>query len=86
MYGAVCAHEPTKRGKRLLVFDKCTNNAGNVYAENVEGINIHKYGAYIFHTSDKEIRNYINRFAEFNNFVNSPVARYKTSATICPST
>ena len=77
LYGAVCAHELTKKGKKVLVIDKRNHIAGNVYTENVEDINVHKYGAHIFHTSDKEIWNYVNQFAEFNNYINSPVARYK---------
>lgn len=77
LYGAVCAHELTKKGKKVLVIDKRNHIAGNVYTENVEDINVHKYGAHIFHTSDKEIWNYVNQFAEFNNYINSPIARYK---------
>ena len=77
LYGAVCAHELTKSGKKCLVVDKRSHVAGNVYTEEIEGINVHKYGAHIFHTSDKEIWEYINQFAEFNNYINSPVARYK---------
>lgn len=77
LYGAVCAHELTKKGKKVLVIDKRNHIAGNVYTEKVEDINVHKYGAHIFHTSDKEIWNYVNQFAEFNNYINSPVARYK---------
>lgn len=67
----------TKAGKKCLVIDKREHIAGNIYCENVEGINVHKYGAHIFHTSDKKIWEYINQFAEFNNYINSPVARYK---------
>lgn len=77
LYGAVCAYELSKRGKKCLVIEKRPHIGGNVYTENIEGINVHKYGAHIFHTSDKEIWNYINQFAEFNNYINSPVARYK---------
>ena len=77
LYGAVCAHELTKKGKKVLVIDKRSHIGGNIYTENVEGINVHKYGAHIFHTSDKEIWEYINQFAEFNNYVNSPIAVYK---------
>lgn len=77
LFGAVCANELTKKGKKCLVIDKRAHIGGNIYTENVEGINVHKYGAHIFHTSDKEIWDYINKFAEFNNYVNSPVARYK---------
>ena len=67
----------TKEGKKCLVIDKRNHIAGNIYCENVEGINVHKYGAHIFHTSDKVVWEYINQFAEFNNYINSPVARYK---------
>ncbi len=77
LYGAVVAHELHARGKRVLVIDRRGHIAGNIYTENVHGINVHRYGAHIFHTSDKEVWEYVNRFAEFNNYINSPVARYK---------
>ena len=77
LFGAVCACELKKRGKRCLVIERRPHIGGNVYTETIEGIQVHKYGAHIFHTSDKEIWEYINRFAEFNNFVNQPIARYK---------
>lgn len=77
LYGAVFAYEAKKKGKTCLVIDKRDHIAGNIYCENVSGINVHKYGAHIFHTSDKEIWEYVNQFAEFNNYINSPVARYK---------
>ena len=77
LYGAVFAHEATARGKSVLVIDKRPHVAGNVYTENVEGINVHVYGAHIFHTNDKRVWNYITQFAEFNRFTNSPVANYK---------
>lgn len=77
LFGSVCAHELQKKGYRCLVVDKRNHIGGNIYTEEIEGINVHKYGAHIFHTSDKEIWNYINQFAEFNNYVNSPIARYK---------
>ena len=77
LYGAIFAHEATKRGKKCLVIDKRNHIGGNIYCEDVDGINVHKYGAHIFHTSNKEVWDYINQFAEFNNFVNSPVAVYK---------
>lgn len=77
IYGAVVAHEMAKKGKKVLVIDKRNHIAGNIYTENVEGINVHKYGAHIFHTSDKEVWDYVNQFAEFNNYVNSPIAIYK---------
>ena len=75
--GAVFAHEAKRAGKRCLVIDRRPHIAGNVYTEKVEGINVHKYGAHIFHTSLKDVWDYVNRFAEFNNYVNSPVAYYK---------
>ena len=76
LYGAVCARELTDKGYKVLVIDKRNNVAGNIYTENVEGIDVHVYGAHIFHTSMKHVWNYVNRFAEFNNYVNSPVANY----------
>ena len=76
LYGAVFAHEAKKAGKSVLVIDKRPNIAGNVYTEKVEGINVHKYGAHIFHTNNKKVWNYITQFAEFNRFTNSPVANY----------
>lgn len=77
LYGAVFAYEAKKKGKKCLVIEKRNHIAGNVYCENIDGINVHKYGAHIFHTSDKEVWDYINQFAEFNNYINSPVAVYK---------
>lgn len=77
LYGAVFAYEMKKRGKKCLVIDKREHIGGNIYCENVEGINVHKYGAHIFHTSNKKVWDYINQFAEFNNYINSPIARYK---------
>ncbi len=77
LYGAVFAHEKTTKGGKCLVIDKRSHIAGNIYSEKCNGIHIHRYGAHIFHTSDKEVWDYVNRFAEFNNFVNSPVAVYK---------
>lgn len=77
LYGAVFAHEMTKAGKKCLVIDKRNHIAGNIYCEEIEGINVHKYGAHIFHTSDKKIWDYINEFADFNHYINSPVAVYK---------
>lgn len=76
LFGAVFAHEAMKRGKSCLVIDKRSHIAGNIYTEEVEGINVHRYGAHIFHTSSKEVWAYINQFAEFNNYINSPVAVY----------
>jgi UDP-galactopyranose mutase len=77
LFGAVFAHEAARKGKKCLVIDKRNHIAGNIYSENISGINVHKYGAHIFHTSDKKIWEYINQFAEFNNYINSPIARYK---------
>lgn len=77
LFGAVFAHEAHKRGERVLVIDRRSHIAGNVYTENVGGINVHKFGAHIFHTSNKEVWDYIQQFAEFNRYTNSPVARYK---------
>ena len=77
LFGAVFAHEKAKEGKAVLVIDKRDTIAGNIYTENKMGINVHKYGAHIFHTSDKEVWDYVNEFAEFNNYINSPVARFK---------
>ena len=77
LYGAIFAHEAKKTGKTVLVVDKRPNIAGNVYTEKTEGINVHKYGAHIFHTNNKKVWNYITQFAEFNRFTNSPVANYK---------
>ena len=76
LFGATFAHEMTKAGKSCLVIDKRDHIGGNVYTENVDGINVHVYGAHIFHTSDKRLWDYVNGFAKFNNFVNSPVADY----------
>ena len=76
LYGAVAAHELKKAGMECLVIDKRKVIGGNIYTENIEGINVHKYGAHIFHTSDKKIWDYVNQFADFNNFVNSPIARF----------
>ena len=76
LYGAVFAREMTDAGKKVLVIDKRLNIAGNVYTEHVEGIHVHKYGAHIFHTNNKEVWTYVNRYAEFNRFTNSPVANY----------
>ena len=77
LYGAVFARELTARGKKCLVIDRRNHIAGNIYTENVSGINVHKYGAHIFHTSDKEVWDYVNQFTEFNNYINSPIAVYK---------
>ena len=76
LYGAVFAHEAMQKGKTCLVVDKRPNIAGNVYTKEMEGINVHVYGAHIFHTNDRKVWNYVNQFAEFNRFTNSPVANY----------
>lgn len=76
LYGAVFAHEAAKKGKKCLVIDKRNHIAGNIYTEEIEGINVHKYGAHIFHTNNKQVWEYVNQFAQFNRFTNSPVANY----------
>ena len=76
LYGAVCARELTDVGKKVLVIDKRDHIAGNVYTESIEDINVHKYGAHIFHTNNGTVWDYVNRFADFNRFTNSPVANY----------
>ncbi|MCR4694928.1 MAG: UDP-galactopyranose mutase [Pseudobutyrivibrio sp.] len=76
LYGATFAYEATKRGKRVLVIDRRDHIAGNIYTRQEDDINVHVYGAHIFHTSDKRIWDYMNQFAEFNNYINSPVAVY----------
>lgn len=76
LYGAVFAHEAAKCGKRVLVIDKRSHIAGNVYTKEMEGINVHVYGAHIFHTNNERVWNYLNQFARFNRFTNSPVANY----------
>ena len=76
LYSAVFAHEAKKHGKSVLVIDKRPNIAGNVYTEDMEGIHVHKYGAHIFHTNNRKVWEYVNQFAEFNRFTNSPVANY----------
>ena len=77
LYGAVFAYEAKKRGKEVLVIDRRDHKGGNIYCEDVNGINVHKYGAHIFHTSNKKVWEYVNQFAEFNRYTNSPVANYK---------
>ena len=77
LYGAVFAHEAASKGKSVLVLEKRSHIGGNVYTEKVEGISVHKYGAHIFHTNNKEVWDYVNRFATFNRYTNSPVANYK---------
>ena len=77
LFGSTFAYEMTKRGKKCLVIDRRNHIGGNIYCENINGINVHKYGAHIFHTSDRGIWKYVNQFTEFNNYINSPVANYK---------
>ena len=77
LFGSVFAYEMTKRGKKCLVIEKRGHIGGNVYTEEEYGINVHKYGAHIFHTDKKEIWDYVNQFAQFNRYTNSPVANYK---------
>lgn len=77
LYGAVFAHEMKERGRQVLVIDRRAHIAGNIYTEQMLGIQVHKYGAHIFHTSDRRIWEYANRFAEFNHYINSPIAYYK---------
>ena len=77
LYGAVCAREALSAGKKVLVIDKRPHIAGNVYTEQIEGINVHVYGAHIFHTNNRAVWDYVNRFTEFNRFTNSPVANYR---------
>ncbi len=84
LYGAVCAHELIKKGTKVLVIDKRDHIAGNIYTKNIEGINVHQYGAHIFHTHEKWVWDYINQFAEFNNYINQPVARYKNECYNLP--
>lgn len=77
LFGSTFAYEMNKKGKKCLVIEKNSHIGGNIYTEKIEGINVHKYGAHIFHTDNKEIWEYINRFAEFNRYTNSPIANYK---------
>ena len=77
LFGSIFAYEANKKGKKCLVIDKRSHIAGNIYTENIDGINVHKYGAHIFHTSNKKVWDYINQFAEFNRYTNSPVAIFK---------
>lgn len=77
LFNAVFAYEASKKGKTCLIIDKRNHIGGNIYTEKIEGINVHKYGAHIFHTNNKKIWDYINQFTEFNRFTNSPMARYK---------
>ena len=77
LFGAIFAYEANKRGKKCLVIDKRPHIGGNVYTEKINDINVHKYGAHIFHTNNKKVWEYINQFAEFNRYTNSPIAKYK---------
>ena len=77
LYGAVFAHQAQAHGKKCLIVERRDHIAGNCYTENIEGIDVHRYGAHIFHTSNKIVWEFVNRFAEFNNFINSPVANFK---------
>lgn len=77
LFGAVFAHEARKNGKSVLMLERRNHVGGNIYCEELDGINIHKYGAHIFHTSYKDVWEYVNQFVEFNNYVNSPIANYK---------
>ena len=77
LYGAVFAHEAKMRGKKCLIIDKRRHIGGNIYTEKIEDINVHKYGAHIFHTNNKDVWNYVNKFAQFNRYTNSPIANYK---------
>lgn len=77
LFGAVFAHEAKKAGKRCLVIDKRNHRGGNIYCEDIDGIHVHKYGAHIFHTDNKEIWDYVNSFVEFNRYTNSPLAYFE---------
>lgn len=84
LYGAIFAYEAKRRNKKVLVIEKRNHIGGNVYTENIEKINVHKYGAHIFHTNNKKVWEYINQFANFNRFTNSPIARYKNEIYSLP--
>ena len=86
LFGAVFAREMTDAGRKCLVIDRRGHIAGNAYTETVEGIDVHRYGAHIFHTNDEEVWAYVNRFARFNRFTNSPIANYRGDCITCPST
>lgn len=77
LFGSVFAHEAKKKGKKCLVIDQRSHLGGNVYCKEIEGINVHWYGAHIFHTNDQSIWDYVNQFAVFNRYTNSPIANYK---------
>lgn len=84
LFGAIFAHEAKKKGKHVLVIDKRNHIAGNLYTEEVEGINVHRYGAHIFHTSNKRVWEYMQQFSDFNGFINSPLAKYKNEVYNLP--
>lgn len=84
LFGSVCARELTDEGYSVCVIEKRTHIGGNVYTENIEGINIHKYGPHIFHTNSEKIWNYVNKFADFNNFVNTPIAKFENEIYSLP--
>ena len=77
LFGSIFAYEAKKRGKKSLVIDKRNHTGGNTYCENMKDINVHKYGAHIFHTDKKEIWDYLGQFCTFNNYINSPIANYR---------
>jgi len=77
LFGSVFAHEAAKKKKKCLVIDRRNHIGGNTYCDNINGINVHKYGAHIFHTNSRKIWDYVNQFVEFNRYTNSPVAKYK---------
>ena len=77
LFGCTFAYEMGKRGKKCLVIDRRNHVGGNIYCENINGINVHKYGAHIFHTSNKKVWEFVNSLVEFNRYTNSPVANYK---------
>ena len=76
LFGSVVAYKLTKKNKKVLVLEKRNHIGGNIYTENINGINVHKYGAHIFHTSNEDVWQFINQFAKFNNFINSPIANF----------
>lgn len=84
LFGSVFAYQMHKAGKKILIIDKRNHIGGNVYTENINNINVHKYGAHIFHTNNKKVWEFVNKFAEFNNFVNSPVANYENEIYSLP--
>ncbi len=77
LYGSICARELADRGHKVLVLEKRDHIGGNIYTENIEGINVHRYGAHIFHTNNKTVWDYVNKYATFNRYTNSPIANYK---------